>query len=324
MPIRNLRRGLAISLMRAARAANRARVVRVVLRGRSVRRFPVVNTIYHAVFRAGVTGERASEVTATYRGVTLTGPAWDRTIMPSVAGGYYEEFEVGLFERLAAGSGTILDVGANIGVYACTGASHLPEGGRLVAFEPVPENLGYLRANIDRNGLGDRVTVEPAAVGAAPGELTLHLSGEQSGKHSASAVNAGEATGSVSVPMTSIDAYLAEGGLRPDIIKIDVEGYEGFVLRGAAETLAGLPTLLFEVHPELQANCGCPAPELLDQVFARYEWVFVVDELNNRLLPHTRAQLDEPDAIGLYRSNLVAVGRREHLDALAEWHGVRP
>ncbi|RBQ19706.1 hypothetical protein DP939_13335 [Spongiactinospora rosea] len=329
MPSRNLRRGIAISLMRAARAANRSRVVRVALRGRSVRRFPLVNKIYHAVFRAGVTGEHASDVTAAYRGLSLTGPAWDRTVMPSVAGGYYEKFEVSIFERLAAATGgMILDVGANIGVYACAGAAHLPPHGRLTAFEPVPENLGYLRRNIEANDLAGRVTVEPMAVGAEEGELTLHLSGEQSGKHSASAANAGTAPdapgGTVTVPMTSIDAYLAGRDERPDIIKIDVEGYEGFVLRGAAATLAGLPTLLFEVHPELQANCGCPAGELLDQVYAHYPWVFVVDELNDRLLPHSRAELDAPGAIGLYRSNLVAIGRKDHLAAVARWHDVRP
>ncbi|GAA0391663.1 hypothetical protein Acor_18270 [Acrocarpospora corrugata] len=149
----------------------------------------------------------------------------------------------------------------------------------------------------------------------------MHLSGEQSGKNSAAAANVGTPAGAVTRPMTSIDAYLAGGGLGPpDIIKIDVEGYEGFVLRGAAEALAASPTLLFELHPELQANCGCDAGEVLDVVFARYRWVFLVDELNDVLRPCSRADLDKPGAIGLYRSDLVAIGRPEHLAAVRQWH----
>ncbi|MEU8204127.1 FkbM family methyltransferase [Streptosporangium sp. NPDC049046] len=320
MSLKRLRQDLAIGVMRAARAANRSRVTRTLLRGRSVRRLPLVNRLYHTVFRLGVTtGNRDAE--ARYRGVVLTGPVWDATIMPSISAGYYEEFEVSVFERLAACSRSILDVGANIGVYACTGGTHLSRGGSLIAFEPVPENLAYLRRNVERNDLTGCVTVEPVAVGASTGELTVHLSGEQSGKHSAAAANVGTSAGTITMPMTSIDAYLADNRLGPpDIIKIDVEGYEGFVLQGAAQTLTALPTLLFELHPELQANCGCDTSELLDLVFARYPWVFLVDELNNVLRSCTRADLDAPDAIGLYRSNLVAVGRQEHRDALRQWH----
>jgi FkbM family methyltransferase len=320
--LKQLRQALAIRMMRAARAANRSRVTRTLLRGRSVRSFPLVNRLYHTVFRMGVT-TRNHDAEAHYRGVVLTGPVWDATIMPSVSAGYYEEFEVSVFERLAAVSDLILDVGANIGVYACTGAAHLSQNGRLIAFEPVPENISYLRRNVERNDLTGRVNVEPVAVGASPGELTVHLSGEQSGKHSAAAANVGTSAGAVTMPMTSIDAYLAESRLGPpDLIKIDVEGYEGFVLRGAAQTLTALPTLLFELHPELQANCGCDASELLDLVFAHYPWVFLIDELDNTLRPCSRADLDKPDTIGLYRSNLAAIGRPEHLEAVRQWHSL--
>ncbi|WP_166427807.1 hypothetical protein, partial [Nonomuraea mesophila] len=100
--------------------------------------------------------------------------------------------------------------------------------------------------------------------------------------------------------------------------------YEGFVLRGATTALTAQPTLLFELHPELQANCGCPAAELLDLVHTHYPWIFLIDELDNVLRPVTRAELDTPGTIGLYRSNLVAIGRQDHLDALRPWHATPP
>ncbi|MFI6502598.1 FkbM family methyltransferase [Nonomuraea typhae] len=305
----SLRRRLAVGIMRAARAANRSRVARTLLRGRSVRRLPLVNVLYQRVFRMGV----APGAVVAYRGVRLSGPAWDNTIMPSISGGYYEEFEVSLFEKLAGLGGTVVDVGANIGVYACAGGARMPSG-RLLAFEPVPENLGHLRANVERNDLAERVEVAAMAVGAAEGTLELHLSAEQSGKHSADARNAGPGGQSVTVPMTTLDAYL--DGRGADLIKIDVEGYEGFVLRGAAETLAARPALLFELHPELQANCGFAAGELLDLVYDRYPHVYLIDELRNTLVPCERAYFDRPGAVGLYRANVVAAGRTEHLEAL--------
>lgn len=249
----------------------------------------------------------------------LTGPAWDNTIMPSISGGYYEQFEVSLFERLAALGGHVVDVGANIGVYACTGAARLPEGGRLTAFEPVPENLGHLRANVTRNGLDDRVEIAAVAVGESAGELTLHLSAEQSGKHSADARNAGPGASSVTVPMTTLDERLGDAGA--DLVKIDVEGYEGFVLRGAPTTLAAEPTLMFELHPELQANCGFPAGDLLDLVYSTYERVFLIDELHDTLIPCERAYFDRPDAVGLYRSNVIAAARPAHLAELTAYIG---
>lgn len=307
--IGKLKHRLAVTTMRAARAANRSRLARVLLRGRSVRGLPLVNVVYHRVFRMGV----APGAVVAYRGVRLTGPAWDNTIMPSISGGYYEEFEVSLFENLAALGGLVADVGANIGVYACAGGARMPSG-RLIAFEPVPENLGHLRANIERNGLGERVEVAGTAVGAEAGSLELHLSAEQSGKHSADVRNAGPGGRSVTVAMTTLDAYL--DGRTADLIKIDVEGYEGFVLKGAAATLAARPALLFELHPELQANCGCDTGELLDLVYAHYPQVYLIDELHNTLVPCERAYFDRPDAVGLYRSNVVAAGRPEHLDVL--------
>ncbi|MQA94605.1 MAG: FkbM family methyltransferase [Streptosporangiales bacterium] len=313
------RERVAVAMMRAARAANRSGAARRLLRGRSVRRFPLVNRVYHLVFRLG-TASGGESVQATYGGLRLSGPAWDSTIMPAVSAGYYEEFEVGVYRRLAASSGLIIDVGANIGVYAVTGGADVPYGGRVVAFEPVPENLTYLRHNVASNELDRRVVVEPVAVGEETGEITLYLSAEQTGKHSAAAANAGPSAGAVTVPMTSVDAYVDGNGLGPpDLIKIDVEGYEGFVLSGARQSLDARPTLLFELHPELQANCGFPAGDLLDLVYARYPWVFLLDELHHTLVPVRRAELDLPGAVGLYRSNLVAIGRDEHLAAVRDW-----
>ena len=62
-------------------------------------------------------------------------------------GGFYEKIELDVFERLAAISNTIVDVGANIGLYCCIAAVRAPDhAAMIVAFEPVPENLGLPKA----------------------------------------------------------------------------------------------------------------------------------------------------------------------------------
>jgi FkbM family methyltransferase len=143
-----------------------------------------------------------------------------------------------VFTRLAAASRVIVDVGANIGLYACLGAAQLPDGGRLIAFEPVPANLEFLRRNLDRNGLRDRVDVEAAAAGQAPGELVIHLVPDNIALASASRTRATNlhSTESVSAPVVTLDSYFeARPDLQPDIIKTDTEGYDGYVLRGAGD-----------------------------------------------------------------------------------------
>ena len=69
---------------------------------------------------------------------------------------------------------TFLEVGANFGVYCLPAVSELGFA-RAVAYEPDPASFDLLEQNIDRNGLGDRVSAHHAALSAQPGELTLSL-----------------------------------------------------------------------------------------------------------------------------------------------------
>jgi FkbM family methyltransferase len=213
-----------------------------------------------------------------------------------------------------------VDVGANIGIHACVGAAQLTDGGRLVAFEPVPGNAEVLRRNLDQNGLSDRVRVEELAVGESAGEVTIHLA-PTSGNHSLAAGVVAHSRATIPVRVTSLDEYLAGTGgpVRVDVLKIDVEGYDGFALRGAATLLREQqPTLMVEFVPSHLANAGFRPADFLEIVFAAYPEVYVIDEPRRRL---DRCSRDELARYGekSRNLNLVAVADPAHLKIIEEY-----
>jgi FkbM family methyltransferase len=223
----------------------------------------------------------SGEVTADFRGVQLTVPAKDIIIAPGLVGGFYEKIELDVFERLAAISKTIFDVGANVGMYCCIAADRAPVTSEIVAFEPVPENVRYLRANLEKNEQTARVVIEEKAVGRDSGEMQLYLLEGSTCKHSPSAKNAFNSTTSITVPAVSLDDYVQRKFReRPiELLKVDVEGYEGAVLRGAHRMLQeDKPTLFIEFVPDNLANCDFASGEFLDIIFTVYDYVFLVDE----------------------------------------------
>jgi FkbM family methyltransferase len=133
-----------------------------------------------------------------------------------------------------------VDVGANVGYYMLLIRQAVGPRGRVDSIEPQPDNVVELRRNIDANRF-DNVRLFPVALGEADGEAMLSteinatLLGEPSGPRTPVAVR-------------RLDDVVEE---RIDLLKVDVEGYEAQVLRGARRHLASRPALFLEVHPWL-------------------------------------------------------------------------
>ena len=161
--------------------------------------------------------------------------------------GLYDRQELELVrERL--GGGDFVDVGAHVGLYTVTAA--LATGGRVLAFEPNPAARAQLAENIRLNERRN-VLVVPKAVGAEPGRALLHVPATPD--PSFSSLEAGRfAEGApVDVEVTTVDAEVEAAGLRPTVVKVDVEGGELGVVEGMARTLAThRPTLLVEVSEQ--------------------------------------------------------------------------
>jgi len=142
-----------------------------------------------------------------------------------------EEEELGTLARLLKPGQVFVDCGANIGIWSLVAASTVGEKGRVYAFEPNPATCEKLANNVSRGGWKN-IRVVPAAVGGRDGEA--HFRCEAAHNVSRTVERPGEAT--IPVPMMTLDSVL--GRERISGCKIDVEGNELDVLRGA-ERLIG-------------------------------------------------------------------------------------
>ncbi len=142
---------------------------------------------------------------------------------------------------------TVIDVGASRGQFALFAASRFP-GARIVSFEPLPEPRAQLERVLD-----GRVEVMPLALGAEPGSVLMNVS-RQDDSSSVLAIGEAqrrnfpgtEAIDTLEVPISTLDATLDPPPERPCLLKIDVQGLELQVLKGAGKTLAGVDEALVE------------------------------------------------------------------------------
>lgn len=177
----------------------------------------------------------------------------------SRAGEWQPEVWNSLLPNPSAGS-VFLDVGAHIGYYSIKAAARVGKTGRVLAFEPNPETLRLLRDNVAANHAAN-ILVEPIACTDRERQLTLYASaGFNTCMSSLSRENADitykEAPRAYSVRGRAIDDVVSDRKLtRVDAVKIDVEGAEVSVLRGAVETLQRFhPKLVVEIVPEQLAS----------------------------------------------------------------------
>ena len=161
-----------------------------------------------------------------------------------------------------------LDVGANIGSYTLL-ASGVCKA-RTISFEPDPQTMALLRRNIDLNNLHGHVVLEQTAVGAEEGEVEFTI-GLDTGNH----VTKGNEGRTQRVSMRTLDSVAAL--TPPTMIKVDVEGYEAEVFRGARAVL-NAPSLKAVITEGQRPADIAP---LLSAGFAQYEY----DPFQRRLSP---------------------------------------
>lgn len=142
----------------------------------------------------------------------------------------------------------VFDVGANVGWWTVPLARHLASGGgRVIAFEPVPANRARLEWAVNANAVQGNVQVVPVALGDKPGELGMWLKSEETGAGSGTAaLVTGDGTAHLRVPVVTLDQWTAEQGItRCDLMKLDIEGAELMMLRGAERFIAATRPLIF-------------------------------------------------------------------------------
>jgi FkbM family methyltransferase len=162
--------------------------------------------------------------------------------------------------RLKQGSAAF-DVGANVGSTTLVMAARCGTTGRVVAFEPDPEARKMLRRNIGLNPGAGAISIEEAACSADEGTATFYARGDARSSLDGNAGDPSEKP--MIVPLTTLDAYSERAAVTPDLVKIDVEGAEVAVLRGAQRLLASNATILCELHPFAWERNGVSLADLI-------------------------------------------------------------
>ena len=146
------------------------------------------------------------------------------------------------------------DIGANVGFYSCFANCKI-NNGNVIAFEPHPSNAGSLERNLEMNG--HTAQVHEIALIDEPGEVMMSEAGDEIGEGSHK-VDPSRTVGRV-VPANSIDnMVLNEEIPKPTVVKIDVEGAEMEVLKGAMDSFGrkSCRVIYCEVHPDQLTSFG--------------------------------------------------------------------
>lgn len=177
---------------------------------------------------------------------------WSKGKLVRVLMGTYEsELTTIVAETLKTGQ-AFWDIGAHAGYYAMLAAGILGDDGEIIAFEPSPRNVHYLKMNLERNRI-ETVRVVPKAVAGERGAVTFEA-------------GTGTGTGSlhkgaegIRVDVITLDDFVRDNpGIRmPDAVKIDVEGAEYGLLKGSEELISrAKPALFLSTHgPEVYRQC---------------------------------------------------------------------
>jgi len=208
----------------------------------------------------------------------------------------FEPDEVSLVKRVIKPGQVVLDIGANIGYYTLLFSRLVGDAGKVIAFEPDPDNAALLIQNLAANQC-QNVTVHQVATGARQAILRLYQCAENAGMHRA--YNSICCTTDYrSVTSVAIDQFL-ENESQIDFLKMDIEGYEYFALQGMQAILEEkAPKILVEFSPFALAEAGVTTTAFIE-FFAKRNYTIssVRGEGTDGVIPRNFGDLFERAAV---------------------------
>lgn len=244
-----------------------------------------------------------------YRAIDLTG------FFSTGIGQRTYEFAFGKFKLITEGKvlekvcsfikpgSLVIDVGANIGIYTKLFLNCAGPGGKVAAVEPEAVNLKSLRRQFSSELESERLVLFDRVAADQPGDYHLWIDTCNPGGHAM-------APAGVPVKGITIDQITSQINLIPSLIKIDVEGYEELVIRGAKETIAEHhPVLFLEFNPRLLSNCGTDYVQLLRNL-AGQNYKFILSGAEEEFYEATVEQVIEKSKARHWLDIIVVPGKR--------------
>jgi FkbM family methyltransferase len=217
----------------------------------------------------------------------------DPVVSGALSLGVFEQAELAFFRERCREGMTLVDIGANVGLYTALAIHSLGPQGRIVAIEPVPETFSFLRRTVDANlaerpAGAPRVDLFQVAAASRKGTFELILNPNNHGDNRLYG-DAGDGETwdwrRIAVKGLPIDDLLEAQGIRKvDFVKIDIQGYEGQALSGFRKTLERSEDviLLSEFWPKGLREAGGEPLDYLEELAALG---FRLNELKGRHPP---------------------------------------
>ena len=220
--------------------------------------------------------------TVRFHGYQLVVNREDHIMGSALLMGRYEPYGTQLFlESLSPGM-IVVDAGANIGIYTCLASGVVGRYGKVYAFEPEPQNFICLTETMRLNQLAN-VQPERLALSDHDGEANLFLSDINMGDHRLGKTD--EKRQSVCISTRRLDSYWGQTIPEVAVLKMDVQGAEGLVLKGMKQTILKSPKLkiFMEFWPRVLESCGTNPKDVLDDFLEFGFSIQIIDQDKNML-----------------------------------------
>lgn len=227
----------------------------------------------------------------------LQGPFESRWMLARLKAHCFEPFEMQLVKDAIRPGMTVLDIGANIGLYSLIASRRVGDEGVVYAFEPDPRNQAQLQVNVAVNKCRN-IRIFDSAVGESAGSGIFQLA--QAPTHSSFFRSMGDMplAGTIEADVVAIDDVVGDHETI-DVIKMDIEGGEAAALRGMRSTLRRNPNLrmFIEFEPSALRSAGWSPEDVLSSLQALFEKIYVIDEATEKLIPITDATLGRTQSL---------------------------
>jgi FkbM family methyltransferase len=195
-------------------------------------------------------------------------------------GTHYEPYSIKVFLKYCTEGAFVIDVGAHYGFYSLNAAKAVGKTGKVVSCEPITFNKFVLDKNIRDNHFDETITSLRTAVSNRVGTADFNIT-EASDNASFYDHPNTKILETVKVKSTTLDNLVK--GMRPSIIKIDVEGHENEVLAGASEILGKKIPIFFEFNPKCFDAAGHKPEEVLTTLKRAGYKLFLLDDKKSKM-----------------------------------------